>query len=244
MAESKKQLYMLIDVTNRPVGVKVLATGDVHQIPLLGKLAKAEGKEVVGPVLEGRSLSKFSVEELQYLLWNTFAVAPGNEYAQLIIDVLYHVNMMNPDTTDVRDLEAACARIAPVQIAFDAGSTSLQHSDSDLVTTPTPKKGRGKKAAAEAQPAVEKPVKKEKTVTEKAPKSADGRPSPTSLTGVVWVISDECLAAYVKEHRVPKGGEIDWKAVRSLVSAACEEQGIKSGTVSVQYGKWKKAQNA
>lgn len=225
---TKKQLYMLIDVTNRPVGIKVLATGDVHQVPLLGRLAKAEGKEVMGPPLEGRSLSKFSTEELQYMLWNTFSVTPSNEYAQLVIDVLYHVNMMTPVDTDVRDLEAACARLAPVQEASSEADTEQ------------PKRGKrgGKKPVEEKEQVEEKPAKK--PPVEKAPKSPDGRPSPTSLTGVVWVIADECLI----EHKKANKGEIDWKAVRSLVSTRCEEQGIKAGTVSVQYGKWKKAQSA
>lgn len=66
----------------------------------------------------------------------------------------------------------------------------------------------------------------------RAPKGADGRPDPSSKTGMVWVIADRIHA----EHKKATGKEL-----RNLIVSACLAEGVNKGTASVQFGKWKAA---
>jgi hypothetical protein len=54
------------------------------------------------------------------------------------------------------------------------------------------------------------------------------RPKAGTTTGLVWELADELKAQLA---RLPTSKE---------VMAVCEKEGLKAGTVSVQYGKWRK----
>lgn len=66
----------------------------------------------------------------------------------------------------------------------------------------------------------------------RAPKDPTGRPAATSTTGLVWSLADEVYATHTDKD--------DWKAVSKAVRERCSAEGINPGTVSVQFGKWKK----
>ena len=66
----------------------------------------------------------------------------------------------------------------------------------------------------------------------KAPKApSNATPKKMSTCGVVWDICGEVKAA--------SGLSLDDKALRGLIMAACEKEGINKSTSNVQYGKWK-----
>lgn len=73
------------------------------------------------------------------------------------------------------------------------------------------------------RPAAEPKQKKERSTEFKDPT----RPKEGTTTGLVWEMADElCL----KLGRLPSGKEM---------ITDCDREGIKAGTVSVQFGKWK-----
>jgi hypothetical protein len=62
-----------------------------------------------------------------------------------------------------------------------------------------------------------------------APRVVATIPAEGSKTRRVWDISERCYAQHPHYD----------KALRALVAAACESEGINSSTMSVQFGKWK-----
>jgi hypothetical protein len=73
------------------------------------------------------------------------------------------------------------------------------------------------------KPAAEPKPKKERSTEFKDPT----RPKDGTTTGLVWDMAD---ALCLKLGRIPSGKEM---------IADCDREGIKAGTVSVQFGKWR-----
>jgi len=160
--------YMLIDVTTMETA-KLLLVGTLRQVQLHGQILKAQGRKIIAPPLEGRGLSRLKMEELQYMLWNTWGLSPVNAkgepkgFGDLLTECLHAAQQVLPDGTSIELLEAEVAKIAP----------------------PPEDEGEHKPEA--------KLVKKAMPRTPQKPGEA---PAATSTTGKVWIIADRVLAAH------------------------------------------------
>jgi hypothetical protein len=160
-----KMNYMLIDVTT-PETTKLLLVGTLRQVQLHGQILKADGRNVIAPPLEGRGVSRLKMEELQYMLWNTWGKAPIDAkgaalpFGELLAQCLHAAQQVLPDGTSIELLEAEVAKIAP----------------------PPEDESEHKPAA--------KPVKK---ATPRTPQKPGEAPAATSTTGKVWIIADRVL---------------------------------------------------
>ena len=150
------------------------------------------------------------MEELQYMLWNTWGLSPVNAkgepkgFGDLLTDCLHAAQQVLPDGTSIELLEAEVAKIAP---------------PSDGETN-------------EFNPEVNaKPVKK---ATPRTPQKPGEAPAATSTTGKVWIIADRVLAAYPAVTATT-----DWKPIREAIIVACESEGINKATAATQYSKYK-----
>lgn len=161
--------YMLIDITTMET-TKLLLTGTLRQVQLHGRLLKADGRKFVAPPLEGRGLSRFKMEELQYMLWNTWNASPVNAkgepkpFGDLLAECLHAAQQVLPDGTTIELLEAEVAKLAP------PGDGETDEIDTEC-----------------------KPAKKATPRTQQKPGEA---PAATSTTGKVWIIADRVLAAH------------------------------------------------
>ncbi len=160
--------YMLIDITTMET-TKLLLVGTLRQVQLHGQILKADGRNVIAPPLEGRGLSRLKMEELQYMLWNTWGLSPVNAkgepkgFGDLLTECLHAAQQVLPDGTSIELLEAEVAKIAQ----------------------PPEDEGEHKPEA--------KLVKKAMPRTPQKPGEA---PAATSTTGKVWIIADRVLAAH------------------------------------------------
>lgn len=201
---------MLIDITTMETS-RLLLVGTLRQVQLHARLLKADGRNVVAPPLEGRGMSRFKMEELQYLLWNTWGKAPIDAkgaalgFGDLLTECLHAAQQVTPDGTSIELLEAEVAKLAP------------------------PPDGERDN---EFDPEVKaKPAKK---TTPRTPQKPGEAPAATSTTGKVWVIADRVLAAHPAVTATT-----DWKPIREAIIAACENEGINKATAATQYSKYK-----
>ncbi len=165
-AEQVAERYMLIDTTNGPHGFRIIKVATIREIQLHGRLEKAQGRSVVGPAIAGRSFAAFTLEELQYLFWNTFKATPSDDYSVLIQECLARAQALESDPTDLKELEYSCSKLEVPE---------------------------GETLDGETKPAKKSRAPKEPK-TPKTPKDPSGRPASTSTTGLVWALADECHA--------------------------------------------------
>lgn len=104
--------YMLIDTTVL-AETKFLAAGGMNEMAALGRIKKAQGRNVIAPPVEGRGFSTMSKEQLQYLFWNTMHQPPADEYGVLVQALLGIAITMPLDETPLADLEREVARLYP-----------------------------------------------------------------------------------------------------------------------------------
>lgn len=201
--------YMLIDVTTMETA-KLLLVGTLRQVQLHGQILKADGRNVIAPPLEGRGLSRLKMEELQYMLWNTWGLSPVNAkgepkgFGDLLTECLHAARQVIPDGTSIELLEAEVAKLAP----------------------PPDGKTNEVDTGVESKPA--------KKATPRTPQKPGEAPAATSTTGKVWIIADRVLAAHPAVTATT-----DWKPLRDAIIAACESEGINKATAATQYSKYK-----
>ena len=202
MAKKSKgpDLYMVIDVTDLP-NTRILYVATLQAAAALGRIRKADNREVIAPPIEGRSFAKLSQEQLQYLFWNTTQTAPSDNYETLCRDMLAAAEALPVDTTPLEDLEREVQRLYP----DDATTASL-------------------------------PKAEKKAREPRAPGEPHERPKATSTTGRVWEIADAQIAALCPGI---SPANVDWKALRTVIVAACEAEGINKATAATQYSKFK-----
>jgi len=124
MAKKDAALYVLIDVTNL-AQTKILTVAPLHEVQCIGKIEKAAGREVIAPPLEGRGFAKLSVEQLQYLYWNTTQLPPPADYTELA-KAMFEVAQKCPvDDRPLESLEKEVKRLYP----DDSGSSNKQSSE-------------------------------------------------------------------------------------------------------------------
>lgn len=123
MKRNPNMKYMLIDVTTIGATCFVAIAG-TKETPLIAKIMKATqpGKQLIAPPLEGRGFSKISLEQLQYLYWNSTQQAPQGDFGVLVQLLREHAEKMPVDATPLETLEAEVKRLYPDEPA--AASTT------------------------------------------------------------------------------------------------------------------------
>lgn len=104
--------YMLIDVTTLQ-SIRFLAVAETRETPLLGKIYKAQGLEVIAPPLEGRGFAKLTKEQAQYLLWNSTKIAPPDDLGECYRALHAFAEAIPCDKTPLETLEAEVLRLYP-----------------------------------------------------------------------------------------------------------------------------------
>lgn len=125
-------LYMLIDRTVVEQ-MHVVMVGDMKHIQLHGQILAGQGRDVIGPVVAGRSLAKLDKLQLQYLYWSlSNGQTPTEDYAQLIQDTLALINLIEPTKDNLAALQLvidnkvpqALSPTAPPPIVRPKGTTT------------------------------------------------------------------------------------------------------------------------
>ena len=104
--------YMLIDTTAL-AETRFLAVGGMKEMGAMGRIKKAQGRQVIAPPVEGRGFSTMSKEQLQYLFWNTMQQPPADDFGVLAQALLGIAMTMPADQTPLEELEAEVARLYP-----------------------------------------------------------------------------------------------------------------------------------
>lgn len=104
--------YMLIDVTSL-AETNIVMVANTHEAPLIAKLFKAKGREIIAPPLEGRGFGKLSTEQMQYLYWNLTQQTPPTEFAELGAALLVIAKQLPVDQTPIATLEAEVRKLYP-----------------------------------------------------------------------------------------------------------------------------------
>lgn len=131
-APQSEFLYMIIDLTTL-ADVKVLKVGSMRRVQLLGALRAAEGRKVIAPPVEGRGFSKLTMEQLQYLYWNTFGRAPL-EFKDMVPELLDHVNQLEPCDEHIPSLEYLVSQLEPgVTKALDENGNPIPEAPKAVV---------------------------------------------------------------------------------------------------------------
>lgn len=209
-------LYVLIDQTSTQ-GMRLLAVADLKRVQAIGAIQKANGREVIAPPFDGgRTFSKFDLQRLQYLYWNTFNLTPPDVYQDLIQAIVKGVEAMPVDQTPIDDLEAMVKKLYPDgNYIGAANSVETQEKASEMTT--------GRKAA------------KASGDTSGAAKTPRG----SGTTARVWEIATQCFA----EAGGNVSSAEEWKALRATIMANCEAENINKATAATQYSKWKASKN-
>lgn len=204
-----KAKYMIIDVTT-PDAVQVLRVAEMENCQLWGWLYQADGKKVIAPPVEGRGFSKLDLLQIQYLYWSLYKKTPPEDYATLVRECLSAVDALPVDRTDTAWLQSEVASKMP-------DTTMASNANGESVPAPKPQKAPKEPKAP------------------KDPADPNGRPKASSTTGLVWDLADQAYKTVVPEG----SSNPDWKAVRTELARLCAHEGVNSGTMGVQYGKWK-----
>jgi len=72
----KNGVFALIEVT--PSTATLLMTGDLQRISMHGRILRAEGRQVVGPVVNDQGFCQFSLEQLIHYVEGLGGVAPSS----------------------------------------------------------------------------------------------------------------------------------------------------------------------
>lgn len=104
-------LYAIIDRTKLE-SIAILKIGNMRRCQLHGALLAAQGRDVIAPPIEGRGFSKLTLEQMQYLYWNTFGRAPL-EFKDMIPELIDHCNTMVPADDSIVALESMVAALVP-----------------------------------------------------------------------------------------------------------------------------------
>lgn len=107
--------YMLIDITALPE-TRIITVAKTHEVALLAKLYKTEGRTCIAPALEGRGFAKLEAEQLQYIYWNLTQQTPPSEYAELCSSLLELAKKLPVDDTPIEVLEAEVRRRCPDEV--------------------------------------------------------------------------------------------------------------------------------
>jgi len=70
----KNGIFALIEVTQETA--KLLMTGDLQRISMQGRILRAEGRQVVGPVVNDQGFSQFNLEQLTDYVLDLGDIAP------------------------------------------------------------------------------------------------------------------------------------------------------------------------
>jgi hypothetical protein len=146
----------------------------------------------------------------------------GRSFAKLDTNQLIHL-IYGLGSAPEGDYAALCAQALALVQARPLAPDTLESLEKEVARQHLPEPDLNH----EAKPKVEKPKAEKKPDTSF---SNPERPKAGTTTGMVWDIADELQKTL---GRQPTSKE---------VVVACEKEGLKAGTVSVQYGKWKKYQ--
>lgn len=166
-AKPSDTLYIVLDIT-KVEETRVRYVAAMQEAVLLGKIYMHEhpGRKVTAPILEGRSLSKLSLDQLQYLYWNMSGKKPASDYAKLLAATLETLQAITPEEVDIPSLEGTLE-------SYDRTVARSQRSEGAPATATS-------KAKA---PAIPKPAK--------ATKQPGDAPKKTSICGYIWEICNK-----------------------------------------------------
>lgn len=147
----------------------------------------------------------------------------GRSFAKLNHHQLIHI-LYSLGATPAEDYAACCGQALGLVEAMACDTTPLERLEKEVSRrgAPTPDLNTPALSSAPKAAVAPKPQREPSEAT---------RPKEGSATGIVWAMADELRASL---GRLPTSKE---------VVTACEPRGVKAGTVSVQYGKWKQTQN-
>lgn len=100
----KQSFYMIVEKSpTEKATVLLIATG--NRAALLGRLLKAQGRDVVAPPLTTIGLESLPIPVLTNLYWNTCREEPPEELSLLLSNLLSSIKKMPEDFTNIQSLQ-------------------------------------------------------------------------------------------------------------------------------------------
>lgn len=163
----KQSFYMIVE-KSPPEKATVLLIATGNRAALLGRLLKAQGRDVVAPPLTTTGLESLPIPVLTHLYWNTCREEPPEELPLLLSNLLSSIKKMPEDFTNIQSLQKQVDKLT-----VDANLRSIPQSSLpiDLLSDPqsTPSSEIGK------------------TLTQPKPK----HPKVSGACGAVWDIAEK-----------------------------------------------------
>lgn len=100
----KQSFYMIVE-KSPPEKATVLLIATGNRAALLGRLLKAQGRDVVAPPLTTIGLESLPIPVLTHLYWNTCREEPPEELSLLLSNLLSSIKKMPEDFTNIQSLQ-------------------------------------------------------------------------------------------------------------------------------------------
>lgn len=100
----KQSFYMVVE-KSPPEKATVLLIATGNRAALLGRLLKAQGRDVVAPPLTTTGLESLPIPVLTNLYWNTCREEPPEELSLLLSNLLSSIKKMPEDFTNIQSLQ-------------------------------------------------------------------------------------------------------------------------------------------
>lgn len=100
----KQSFYMIVE-KSPPEKATVLLIATGNRAALLGRLLKAQGRDVVAPPLTTTGLESLPIPVLTNLYWNTCREEPPEELSLLLSNLLSSIKKMPEDFTNIQSLQ-------------------------------------------------------------------------------------------------------------------------------------------
>lgn len=126
----KPSFYMIVE-KSPPEKATVLLIATGNRAALLGRLLKAQGRDVVAPPLTTTGLESLPIPVLTHLYWNTCREEPPEELPLLLANLLSSIKKMPEDFTNIQSLQKKVDKLT-----VDANLRSIPSIPSDLLSDP------------------------------------------------------------------------------------------------------------
>jgi len=210
------ELYALVELTSLEA-IAFVKRAPLEQVLLWGVIFGMDGRQT-------KRLDQItSLEQLQYLYWNTTQTAPSDSLETLTAQCAELAINLPEDTTSVEDLRSQIPPELLKSLGQNKGASEMGQGGKEV----SPKGGKKGKAAAAAGAEGGEAAKEVKEAKPKKEKDPNGRPGEGTSTRKVWDIADELA----KKNN-------DVTPTRAAVIEAATAAGVNKATAGVQYGAW------